>query len=690
MKTFLFAVAFLGVALCAGSPLQADEGMWTFDNLPLKELQHEYGYVPSAAWLKHVQHAALRISDGCSGAFVSPDGLLLTNRHCVDDCIAEISTPKQDYIRDGFYALGQDQEMRCPDMEADELIQIRDVTQSVRLALKGLSGDRYFDALHAVSAKLEDRCGDGDPTRWSCQVVDLYQGGRYALYKYRRFQDLRLVFAPESAIASFGGDPDNFNFPRYSLDAAILRAYAHGVPVHSEYLQLAGAAPTAGELVFTAGNPGSTERSWTLAELKSLRDDDLVPALIYYSELRGLLEQFATEGPAQQRLAYANLSDVENLIKADQGQLLALEDPTDLARKAANEASLRDWVLGNPGRRAEYGDPWTSIATAERTYHAIALRYRMLEKSWGFESRLFDYARTLVRGEAELAKPNGQRLAEFRDSNLPQLEQGLFSDTPISIDYEELMLTWSLTKLRAALGEDDPLVKQIMGRSSPAAVAQIAVEGTHLDSAAYRRVLWDNKESMDQSNDPMLTLARQVDAAAREVRKSYEQDVRAPISVASGLIAKARFARDGTGFYPDATFTLRLSYGQVRGWEERDESVAPFTHFGGLYAHATGVTPYLLPESWQLARPKLNPMTPFDFVTTNDIAGGNSGSPVIDRDGKLVGLVFDGNIHSLGGDFWYDSTDNRAVALDATALLEALRQVYGMNQLAGELAGNSG
>ena len=685
MRRVVVAAVFAGLCLCAALPLKADEGMWTFDNLPIKEIQSEYGYAPSSAWLTHVQHAALRISDGCSGAFVSADGLLLTNRHCVDGCIAQISTPKQDYTREAFYALTPQQETRCPEMEADELVQISDVTPEVQDALKGESGDRYFGALRAVSGKLEDGCNDGDPAKWSCQVVDLYHGGRYALYKYRRFEDVRLVFTPESAIASFGGDPDNFNFPRYSLDAAILRAYEDGKPVHSEYLQLAGSAPHDGELVFTAGNPGSTERSWTLAELKSLREDDLIPSLIYYSELRGMLEQFATEGPQQQRLAYANLADVENLIKNDQGQLLALQDQGSLDHKAADETGLRDWVRGNPTRRIEYGDPWSAIAAAEQKYHTLALRYHMLEQCWGFESRLFDYARMLVRGEAERTKPNGQRLAEFRDSNLPQVEQDLFSDVPISVDYEELMLTWSLTKLRAALGEDDPVVKRVLGRRSPYDVARTAVEGTRLDYAAFRRRLWEDHDFMDHTPDPMLELARSVDDAARAVRKTYEEEVRSVLDIESERIAQARFARDGTGIYPDATFTLRLSYGQVRGWDEQGEPVPSFTDFGGLYARATGTAPYLLPPSWQFAEPRLDLKTPFDFVTTNDIAGGNSGSPVIDRDGKLVGLVFDGNIHSLGGDFWYDPNDNRAVALDATALIDALHKVYGMDALAAEL-----
>ena len=685
MKRFLLLSILMGLCLGAMLPLEAEEGMWTFDNLPMKEMQSQYGFTPSTEWLQHVQLAAVRISDGCSGVFVSADGLILTNRHCVEGCIAQISSPKDDYTQLGFQAQTGEQEARCPEMEVDQLTDTRDVTAAVQSSIQGLSGERYFSALRNVKGKLEDACSDGEAATWSCQVVDLYSGGRYSLYKYHRYQDVRLVFTPENAIANFGGDPDNFNFPRFSLDIAMLRAYERGKPVHGEYLELASRAPRDGELVFTAGNPGATERRETVAELKSLRDDYIVPSLVYYSELRGILEQFATEGPLQQRMAYANLASVENLLKEDQGRMEALQDQTEFDRKTADEAALRDWVLNDPARRAEYGDPWSAITVAEEKYHGIAVRFRMLEQGWGFESRLFDYARMLLRGEEERAKASGRRLAEFRDSNLPQVEQALFSNVPVSADYEELMLTWSLTKLRAALGADDPLVKKILGKASPAQVARDAVEGTRLDSPAFRRRLWEDNGFMDQTYDPMLRLAQLVDKDARAVRKTYEEEVQAEIDTQSELIARARFARDGTGIYPDATFTLRLSYGQVRGWDEQGQPVPAFTDIAGLYDRATGSAPFMLPQSWLVAKPRLDLKMPLNFVTTNDIAGGNSGSPVIDRDGKLVGLVFDGNIHSLGGDFWYDARDNRAVALDMPALLDALRKVYALNVLAGEL-----
>jgi len=685
MKRFLLLSLLMGLCLGAALPLAAEEGMWTFDNLPMKEMQSQYGFTPSSEWLQHVQFAAVRISDGCSGVFVSGDGLILTNRHCVEGCIAQISSPKDDYTQLGFRAQTGDGEVRCPEMEVDQLTDTRDVTAEVQGSIKGLSGERYFAALRNISGKLEDACSDGEAATWSCQVVDLYNGGRYSLYKYHRYQDVRLVFTPESAIANFGGDPDNFNFPRYSLDVAMLRAYERGKPVHGEYLQLASRAPRDGELVFTAGNPGATQRRETVAELKCLRDDYLVPSLAYYAELRGILEQFATEGPQQQRMAYANLASVENLLKEDQGRLEALQDQPEFDRKSAEEAALRDWVLNDPARRAQYGDPWSAITVAEQKYHAIAPRLRLLEQGWGFESRLFDYARMLLRGEEERSKASGRRLREFRDSNLPQVEQALFSNVPVSGDYEELMLAWSLTKLRAALGADDPLVKKILGKSSPAQVARDAVEGTRLDSPAFRRRLWEDSGFMDQTYDPMLRLAQLVDKDARAVRKTYEEEVQAEIDTQSELIARARFARDGTGIYPDATFTLRLSYGQVRGWDEQGQPVAAFTDIAGLFDRATGSAPFMLPPSWLVAKPRLDLKMPLNFVTTNDIAGGNSGSPVIDRDGKLVGLVFDGNIHSLGGDFWYDGRDNRAVALDMPALLDALLKVYAMNGLAGEL-----
>lgn len=672
-------------ALGLAATARAEEGMWTFDNLPLKEMQSQYQFTPSADWLTHVQHAALRLKDGCSAAFVSGDGLILTNQHCVAECIAQISTPKRDYTMDGFYAHAQAEEVRCPELQIDQLTDARDVTAEMAKQLKGLSGDDYTSALRNASSRLEQDCAEGDARRWSCEVVDLYHGGRYQLYKYRRYQDVRLVFTPETSIAAFGGDPDNFNFPRYSLDVALLRAYDRDQPVKGEYLGFAARDPADGELVFTAGNPGRTERGRTMAELKTLRDDDITPALVYYAELRGILERFAHEGPEQRRMAYANLAGVDNLIKSHQGQLDALQDQAQLDRKAEEEHSLRDWVMADPARRAEYGDPWAAIAAAEQRYHALVTRYRMLEQCWGFESRLFDYARLLVRGTLERDKANGRRLPEYRDTNLPLVEQALFSNAPISQDYEELMLGWSLGKLRAALGADDPLVRRVLGRDSPEQVARNAVERSQLDSASIRKRLWSDPDYLEISHDPIVAMAAAVDKEARAVRKAYEEEVQSVIARQGEVIARARFARDGTGIYPDATFTLRLSYGQVLGWEEDGAKVPAFTDLAGLYGRATGNAPFALPQSWVQAEPQLDHATRLDYVTTNDIAGGNSGSPVIDRDGKVVGLVFDGNIHSLGGDFWYDGGLNRAVAVDNQALLAALRKVYNMPALADEL-----
>jgi len=681
------AIACL-ICFCSGFPAasDADEGMWTFDNLPLKEMQSQYQFTPSADWLAHVQHAALRSKEGCSAAFVSADGLVITNQHCIGECLASISSPKHDYTLDGFYAYTRDQELRCPQMEMEQLTDTHDVTAEVSKTLKGLSGDDYVDAFRSVSSQLEQSCADGDTRRWNCEVVDLYHGGRYVLYKYRRYQDLRLVFTPEYAVAAFGGDPDNFNFPRYSLDVALLRAYDRGQPVKPEYLAFSTQASREGELVFTAGNPGTSARGRTLAELTALRDDDITPALVYYSELRGLLEEYAHEGPDQRRMAYANLGEVDNLIKAHQGQLEALQDQAQLERKAADEKALRDWVMADPVRRAEYGDPWSTIAAAEQRRHVLITRYRMLEQSWAFESRLFDYARLLVRGVEERDKANSRRLPEYRDANLPQVEQALFAEAPVSADYEEFMLGWSLSKMRETLGVDDPLVHKLLGRDSPEQVARAAIDGTRLDSASYRKRMWADMDFMEVSNDPLILMAAKVDKDARAVRKQYEQEVLTVIRAQSEVIAHARFAREGTGLYPDATFTLRLSYGQVQGWSEDSQKVPAFTDFGGLYARATGSAPFALPPRWLAAEAQLPLGTHLDFVTTNDIVGGSSGSPVIDREGKLVGLVFDGNIHSLGGDFWYDGDDNRAVAVDDQALLVALRKIYGMSALADELA----
>ncbi|MBU6405163.1 MAG: S46 family peptidase [Proteobacteria bacterium] len=665
----------------------AGEGMWTLDNLPVKTLQEKYGFTPGAAWVQHVQGAALRLAGGCSGSFVSADGLVMTNHHCANECLAQISTPKKNYMSDAFIARSEKDEVRCPEIELNQLLAITDVTAQVNAATAGKSGADFIKAQRAVIGNIENACAGKDARNLRCEVVSLYHGGRYDLYKYKRYQDVRLVFAPQQAIAFFGGDPDNFNFPRYDLDVTFLRAYEHGQPAHTpDFFKFNPAGPKAGELTFVVGNPGSTMRNYTIAQLKSLRDDRLLPLYGYLSEMRGVLWEYSRRGPEQAQQAGDELFGVDNSIKAFTGQLQTLNDPAFWAYKQKQEDALKAWVHADAARRAEYGDPWASIAKAEQVYAGLATPYRMLERGQGFDARLFQIARALVRGAIERAKPNAERLPPYRDSNLPALEQFLFSTAPVHPQFERTQLAWSLEKLRQALGVDAPIVQQVLGKQAPSALAAQLVDGSKLASIAERRKLWaGGLKAIDASQDPMIRLALKVDPAALAVRKQVEDEVDAPVRKASELIAKAQFARLGTSIYPDATFTLRLSYGQVKGWDEHGKPVPPFTHFAGLYQRATGSDPFKLPADWIAAKDKLDLRTPFDFVTTNDIIGGNSGSPVINRQGEVVGLIFDGNIHSLGGAFWYDARLNRAVAVDSAALIEAIRTVYGDQKLADEL-----
>jgi hypothetical protein len=684
------AVGALLLGIClpltAVAPALADEGMWTLDNLPVQQIKDQYHFTPTQTWVDHVEHAALRIAGGCTASFVSADGLVMTNHHCANGCLVTNSSSKKNLMDTGFTAADREDELKCPDMELNQLESITDVTAKVNDATRGKTGAAFIKAQRAVISGIEHQCAGDHAATVRCQVVTLYHGGRHALYTYHRYQDVRLVFAPEASIAFFGGDLDNFNFPRYDLDVTFLRAYVDGKPAHTEYFKFDPAGPKDGDLSFVVGNPGSTQRHYTVAQLKSLRNDALVPRYAYLSELRGALWAYGRQGPEQQRQAAEPIFGIDNALKAYKGRIETLDNPALYAAKARDEAALKQWIGATPARRAEYGDPWATIATAEKAYANITARYRMLERGEGFSSDLFEVARTLVRGAEERAKPNAARLPRYRDSNLPAVEQGLFSNRPIYPKLETMTLTWSLHKLRQALGADDPLVRRIFGKRDPAEVAKELTSGTRLLSIADRKKLWSGGiKAIKASTDPLIRFALEVDPASRSVRKQYEDEVEAPIRSASQLIAKARFAKYGTSIYPDATFTLRLSYGQVKGWNEKGRMVKPFTDFAGAFARATGSDPFKLPDSWLKAKDRLDLVTPFDFVTTNDIIGGNSGSPVIDRAGDVVGLIFDGNIHSLGGAYWYDGSNNRAVAVDTAALIEAIRHVYHDKALAEEL-----
>ncbi len=673
LSLFLSPVAFAG------------EGMWTFDNLPREALQAGFKFTPEPAWVDHVMKASASLG-GCSASFISPDGLVLTNHHCVAGCLQQISSAKKNYLLDGLLARKHEEEIQCPALEISRLEQITDVTKEVNAATKGLSGEAYKKAQNAITAKLSNDCVGDKKATVRCSVVTLYQGGQYHLYRYHRFSDARMVWAPEDAAPNFGGDPDNFNFPRYGLDAAMIRAYENGKPASvKNFFPFSKDGAKEGELVFTSGNPGRTNRLLTVSQLETQRDLRLINNIRRGYEFRGLLTQYQKLGAEQARVSHNDLFFLENSLKVQSGELNALQSQEWMQKKRDAEASLRKFVATHPALKAEAAGAWDAIAKAQAVYKEIAVEFEAEELARGFNSRYFSIARTLVRG-VERNKPEGERLSEFSATRLPFVERQLLSPAPIYPEFEKVKLEFSLTKMREWLGTDDPFVVQVLGKESPAQLAARLVDGTTLADPATRKALWTgDAAAIEKSTDPFIQLARAVDGASRAIRKRYENEVSAVEQKNAELIARARFAQLGTKVYPDATGTLRLSYGDVRGWMERGKPVAPFTDFGGAFKRNTGAEPYALPASWLASKDKLNLAQHYNFVTTNDIIGGNSGSPMINRNAEIVGLAFDGNVHSHGGGFWFDANLNRTVGVDSGAIVETLRNIYGATELLAEL-----
>jgi hypothetical protein len=683
MKTPYALLALLVAPLAARS----DEGMWTFNDFPAAKVEATYGFRTDDRWLEHVRLSSARLAQGCSGSFVSASGLVMTNHHCAHLCIEQLSTSQRDFVKTGFYAKASADEVKCPELEVNQLVGISDVTARMRKATDGLEGQRYNEAQRAVIARVEKECQTSDRLR--CEVVTLYHGGRYDLYKYRRFQDVRLVFAPELAIAFFGGDPDNFEFPRYDLDLSFVRVYEDGKPARMEhFFRWSPAGAREDELTFVTGNPGGTSRQLTVAQLVYARDVQLPDTLFRLSELRGQLTEYRRRGPEQARHSNADLFYVENSVKALKGRLEALHDADFFASKVAAERDLTAQLGKDPQKAQRYVPAFDAIAKAQKDLKKIRKPLNFVERRQGFMGELYGYARALVRGGEERPKPSEQRLKEYRDSALPALTQTLFSAAPIFDEFEIFQLSFSLTKLREALGVDDPFVKKVLGKASPAEVAERLVKGTKLSDVAYRKKLWEGGKGAVEAaakGDAMIELALRVDPDARAVRKSYEDGIESVLKRNDEIIAKARFEVQGTSTYPDATFTPRLSYGAVKGYEHDGKTVKPFTTLAGAFERDTGREPFALPKSWHDAKARLDLAMPFDFVTTNDIIGGNSGSPVVNKDAQIVGLIFDGNVHSLGGDYGFDPSVNRAIAVHSAGILEALSKVYAAERVVQEI-----
>jgi hypothetical protein len=693
LRTFLAALLLALFSISTlHIPALAEEGMWTFNNVPRVEIKKKYGFDVTDEWLKNVRLASVRFNNGGSGSFVSSNGLVLTNYHIVEDFVTEVSTPEKDYAKQGFVARAQTDEIKIPSLELNVLMNIEDVTARVNQGVTaGMPDADAFAARRASIAAIETE--SAKTTGLRSDVVTLYQGGQYSLYRYKKYTDVRLVFVPEFQAAFFGGDPDNFNFPRFNIDMALVRVYENNQPVHPEhYFKWSTAGAKEGSLVFVTGNPGSTSRLNTVAHLEQLRDNS-IPIIIRMLERReAVLKKYMSMGEEQTRQSQNELNSVQNSLKVYRGQLAGLKDASLMARKAKDEAALRKSVAADPERQKMYGGAWDAIATAHKAYPTYVRERRIFDQAAGFNSTYFTFARALVRLAAENEKPNAQRLPEYTDARRASLELALFSPAPIHDDFEKLKLADSLGFMVELLGADNELVKQVLDGKSPEERANEIIAGTKLKDPAYRKeVAAGGPKAIAESTDPMIVVARTIDAKAREARKRYESEVLGVERANYAKIARALFDTEGTKLYPDATFTLRLSYGSVQGYNENGKKITPFTTLGGLYARADQFKqqfPYVLPPRWMEKKSSLDLNTPFNFVSTNDIIGGNSGSPTINQNGELVGLIFDGNIQSLVGDFIYDGSVNRAISVDSRGMLEVLKKVFDAKEIAGELTTN--
>ncbi|MBJ7440100.1 MAG: S46 family peptidase [Sphingopyxis sp.] len=682
--TLAFACA---AAFAVTTPATAEEGMWTFDGVPTDAIRKAYGWAPDQQWLDRTQASAVRLTGGCSASFVSSEGLILTNHHCVISCLQNLSTADSDLVAGGFNPADRARERQCPGQQAEVVTSITDATADIQGAIGALTGAALVKARDARIAELESAgCTDRAKTR--CQVVTLFGGGQYKLYQYRKYSDVRIAWAPEFQAAFFGGDPDNFNFPRYAMDAAFLRAYEDGKPVATPvHLKWNPRAPQAGEITFVVGNPGSTQRLLTETQREFQRSERLPLTLILQSEYRGRLLTKMQESPDKMREGGDELFGYENSFKANSGQFRALNDPAFTAKMAADEAALRERVRGD----AAIGDPWTEIDQAVAARRNGYLDSVFLQGGPASYSTLAGYALTLVRAGAERGKPNSERLPGFTDSALPLTEKRLTDPVPTYQWMEQLGVEFWASKAREYLGTDNADIRALLGKESPEALAARLVSGTRLADPAYREQLWDGgAAAIAASDDPMIRFFVALDPRARAIKADFDRNYDAPVTAAQARLAKARFAAYGDKLYPDATFTLRLSYGQVKGWDERGKPVAPTTVMGGTYDRATGQAPYQLAKGFVDAESRIDKATVYDFVTTNDIIGGNSGSPVIARDGSVIGAAFDGNIHSLGGNFGYDGTLNRTVVVSTAAVQQALETIWPAPALVAELAGKRG
>ncbi len=660
---------------------EADEGMWLFNALPKQYLKQKYGFEPTPQWVEHLMLSSVRFNSGGSGSFVSSTGLVLTNHHVAADTLHKISTPEHNYYRDGFYARTLDQEVKAPDLELDQLISIEDVTDRVNAAVTpDMSPAEAMAARRAVIAKIEKESFEKSGLR--SDVITLYGGARYHLYRYKRYTDVRLVWAPEADIAFFGGDADNFEYPRYDLDVCLFRVYENGKPAKvKHFLKMAAQPPVEADLVFVSGNPGRTQRNFTVAALKYERDVHVPYALDFLRRREILYQQFGLESEERERRVHEDLFGIQNARKAYTGMLLGLQDPAFMKQKELAELKLKAALAADP-KLQHYLEAWDTIEQVQKR------QAKLLKQQASLAGNLYQIAQTLVWLSVEDQKPNEQRLPEFRDSARPSLEQRLFSPAPIYKDLEQTKLADSLSLMIERRGGDDPLVKKVLAGKSPTERAAELVQGTKLaDVAVRKRLAKLSPDKLKKCQDPLIQLAWLLEPEARQLRKERDE-LQELLRQAYAQITAAKFAVLGTNLYPDATFTLRLAFGQVKGYKENGREVPAWTTLGGAFEHERrhgAKPPWKLPPRWHQCKDKLNLNTPLNFVCTADIIGGNSGSPVVNRKGELVGVIFDGNIYSLTLRYAYSDRLARAVSVNISALLETLPKIYNAAPLAEEL-----
>lgn len=681
----LLAGLAVGAGLAVSWHARADEGMWLLTSPPAAVLKAKHNFEPSKEWLLHMQRSVVRFETGGTGSLVSADGLVMTNHHVGSDSIAKLSTPDNDLLAKGFLARTQAEELKCQDLELRVLWEIEDVTDKVRVSEKpGMSTADAGAARRKAMSEIEK--ASQEKTGLTSQVVTLYQGGKYHLYRYKSFTDVRLVFAPEQAIAFFGGDTDNFEFPRFNLDCSFFRIYENGKPLKAEhFLKWSANGAADGESVFVFGHPGRTRRLYTTDHLKFLRDVEVPERLNRTRRSEIILQGFAGRGAKFDYMAKDDIHGVANGRKVITGLLQGLQDPRLMATKAAAESDLRSFIEQSDKAR-EWGSAFEAITNAQNAHRAFQVERQTINALAG-SGALMSRAHTILQLGTELAKPSSERLTEYGDSRLPAVYLNLYSPEPLYAELEIEKLASGLGLIAERLGGDHPIVVAALDGKSPRDRAAEAIAGTKLFDVAARKALVEGgTKAIDASNDPLIAIAKALEPRWRELRKQFDDTVDSAEKASYAKLAAARFAKFGESVYPDATFTLRMSLGTVKG-VERDKTPA-FTTFGGAFERAAERSEQIdfkLPESWNKAKGSLDLKTPFNLIADCDIIGGNSGSPMVNKAGEVVGLIFDGNVYSLTGDVFFDPVNSRSVAVDSRGLMAALDKVYGATELVKEL-----